>query len=347
MPWSVLWPRRGGGASRRVTRPDRNVGRPRGMNRVVVNVVREQRPTVPFRLVALCCMSRMPRERNSMTQPSPTTDAWIAAFRASHDRLVGLLEPLDAEGIRAESYDTGWPIAQVASHLGSQAEIFDLFLDAGLSGGELPGSERFQEIWGQWDSSTAERQVARSIEANESFVSRIEGLDAEQRTRFRANLFGNPADLSGLLAMRLAEHALHTWDVAVALDPTATVAPDAVELITDATLGSTVRRGARPSDSPAVISVNTTESDSVVHSDHRPRGVACAGRELRRRGDPADSGRSLGAAGLWPSRRRPHPRRTQGPGGVDRPVARCVPGLLTLRRRPVGRRRWTAVGPWG
>lgn len=193
-----------------------------------------------------------------MTQPSPTTDAWIAAFRASHDRLVGLLEPLDAEGIRAESYDTGWPIAQVASHLGSQAEIFDLFLDAGLSGGELPGSERFQEIWGQWDSSTAERQVARSIEANESFVSRIEGLDAEQRTRFRANLFGNPADLSGLLAMRLAEHALHTWDVAVALDPTATVAPDAVELITDATLGSTVRRGARPSDSPAVISVNTT-----------------------------------------------------------------------------------------
>ena len=160
-----------------------------------------------------------------MPQPSPTTDTWIAAVRASHDRLVGLLAPLDAEGIRAESYDTGWPIAQVASHLGSQAEIFELFLDAGLSGGELPGSERFQEIWGQWDSSTAERQVARSIEADESFVSRIEGLDAEQRTRFRANLFGNPADLSGLLAMRLAEHALHTWDVAVALDPTATVSP--------------------------------------------------------------------------------------------------------------------------
>ena len=92
-----------------------------------------------------------------MSQPSPTTDTFIAAVRASHDRLTGLLEPLDADGIRAESYDAGWPIAQVASHLGSQAEIFELFLDAGLTGGELPGSERFQEIWGRWDSSTPEQ----------------------------------------------------------------------------------------------------------------------------------------------------------------------------------------------
>ena len=31
--------------------------------------------------------------------------------------------------------------------------------------------------------------------------------------------------------MRLSEHAVHTWDVAVALDPAAEVAPDAVELL--------------------------------------------------------------------------------------------------------------------
>ena len=193
--------------------------------------------------------------RNPRQRPIPGSPL----FELSHDRLVGLLAPLDAEGIRAESYDTGWPIAQVASHLGSQAEIFELFLDAGLGGGELPGSERFQEIWGQWDSSTPERQVARSIEADESFVSRIEGLDADQRASFRANLFGNPADLSGLLAMRLAEHALHTWDVAVALDPTATVSPDAVALITDATLALPPCDAAPdPPTRRSVISVNTT-----------------------------------------------------------------------------------------
>ena len=31
--------------------------------------------------------------------------------------------------------------------------------------------------------------------------------------------------------MRLSEHAVHTWDVAVSLDPAAEVAPDAVELL--------------------------------------------------------------------------------------------------------------------
>ena len=126
-----------------------------------------------------------------MTQTTTTTDTWIDAMRASHDRLIGLLAPLDGVAIRARSYDDDWSIAQVASHLGSQAEIFGLFLEAGLSGGELPGSEKFQEIWGRWDTSSPEQQVARSIEANEAFLARIEGLTAEQRDGFRATLFGN------------------------------------------------------------------------------------------------------------------------------------------------------------
>src|SRR5262249_62031915 len=36
---------------------------------------------------------------------------------------------------------------------------------------------------------------------------------------------------AGLVRMRLSEHAVHTWDVAVSLDPAAEVAPDAVELL--------------------------------------------------------------------------------------------------------------------
>jgi hypothetical protein len=33
--------------------------------------------------------------------------------------------------------------------------------------------------------------------------------------------------------MRLSEHAIHTWDVEVALDPAATIAPVPVELLID------------------------------------------------------------------------------------------------------------------
>jgi hypothetical protein len=40
-------------------------------------------------------------------------------------------------------------------------------------------------------------------------------------------------DLVGYLGMRLNEHALHTWDVEVSVDPGATVPSDAAALIVD------------------------------------------------------------------------------------------------------------------
>jgi hypothetical protein len=47
-------------------------------------------------------------------------------------------------------------------------------------------------------------------------------------------MFGRmPTDLAGVLGMRLSEHAVHTWDVAVVLDPAAKVAQDAVDLLVD------------------------------------------------------------------------------------------------------------------
>jgi hypothetical protein len=57
--------------------------------------------------------------------------------------------------------------------------------------------------------------------------------------------------------MRLNEHAVHTWDVAVALDPSARVAPDAVELLIDG-VPQTLRWMAKKADESAVIAVTTT-----------------------------------------------------------------------------------------
>lgn len=161
----------------------------------------------------------------------PTT--WIRALRGSRDRLAALLSPLGDDAIKGPSYDTDWSIAQVASHLGSQAEIFALSLEAGLTGGDPPAQERFQEIWGRWDNSTPREQVDNSLAVDEALVSRLEGLSEAERDGFTLAMFGNELDLAGFAGMRLGEHALHTWDVAVALDPTATVAPDATELMTD------------------------------------------------------------------------------------------------------------------
>ena len=64
-------------------------------------------------------------------EPSPAP--WISALRHSHDRLRASAEPLDLAQLEQLSYASEWSIAQVLSHLGSQAEIFGMFLEAGLA----------------------------------------------------------------------------------------------------------------------------------------------------------------------------------------------------------------------
>src|SRR5262249_18787878 len=58
--------------------------------------------------------------------------------------------------------------------------------------------------------------------------------------------------------MRLSEHAVHTWDVAVAIDPTATVLAPAVP-ITINTMSRLVGFVAKPAGWTGVIHVTTTD----------------------------------------------------------------------------------------
>ena len=158
---------------------------------------------------------------------------WLAALRRSHDRMTALVGGLTDEQAMLRSYADEWSLAQVASHLGSQAEIFGLFLTAGLTGADVPDGDTFVPIWDRWNALAPRSQVADSVSANEHFVARLEHLEPEQQDAFALTLFGSDVDIAGLTGLRLGEHALHTWDIAVALDPAATVAPDAVELLID------------------------------------------------------------------------------------------------------------------
>jgi uncharacterized protein (TIGR03083 family) len=184
------------------------------------------------------------------------TNAWINAVRNSHERLVGLLASLDAEEVSGQSYDTEWTIADVASHLGSQAEIFGAFLDAGLNGTEPLSGADFGPIWDRWNALPPTEQVAASITADTAFIARLDRLTPAEAATFSMSLFGTELDLDGFLRMRLGEHAIHTWDVGVALDPTTELAPDAVELLID-TLAELVPRVGSPAAEGRVVVIET------------------------------------------------------------------------------------------
>jgi uncharacterized protein (TIGR03083 family) len=183
---------------------------------------------------------------------------WIDAVRHSHDALRALAGPLTADQLQERSYDTEWSIAQVLSHLGSQAEVFNLWLDAGLTGQDPPGRNEFLPIWEAWNTRSAQAQAADSLQANEALVERLESLDEDERERFRLRMFGMDVDIAALARMRLSEHAIHSWDVAVALDPSARVAPEAVGLLID-TIGQLTVRAGQPDGTKRRVHVSADD----------------------------------------------------------------------------------------
>ena len=256
------------------------------------------------------------------------TATWIRAVRSSLDRFGGLLRPLTAAEVEGPSYNRDWSIADTASHLGSQAEIFGLFLDAGLSGAPAPGGEVFGGIWDRWNALAPAEQVRRSVEANEALVARIEQTTDEERDAFALSALGRELDLTGLVGMRLAELALHTWDVAVALDPSATVSDDAVDLLVDELPAVAARAGKADDGEP--VAVVTTDPDRTFALDLGDpvtlRPSAAAGRRAA-----GAARRGAAPAGLRTARPRPHPGRRRRP--PPQPPPGGLPGLLDRDRR--------------
>jgi uncharacterized protein (TIGR03083 family) len=179
---------------------------------------------------------------------------WIAVLRNSQHRLASIVRPLSPEQLRGPSYHD-WTIAQVLGHLGSQAELFGGWLTAAVDRTDPPGRESMQPVWDAWNARTPEQQAADSTTYNERLVQRFERLTDDQLARMHLNLFGMELDAADLARLRLAEHSVHTWDVAVALDPTALVASDAVALLID-TLDFLANRVGKPQDKTFRLSVH-------------------------------------------------------------------------------------------
>jgi uncharacterized protein (TIGR03083 family) len=158
------------------------------------------------------------------------TDA-IATLRASRERLRNLTEALPADQLERPSFCDGWTIAQVLSHLGSQSEIMMGFLAAARAGEPEPSTDGFPAVWDRWNGLSPVEQRDQALIATDQAVGAIE--DAADDTDLRISLFGGAfvLDVPGFAALRLVEHAVHAWDIAVALDPAATIEDGAVELI--------------------------------------------------------------------------------------------------------------------
>lgn len=184
------------------------------------------------------------------------TRTWFAALARSQERLAALGAGLDGSALRAPSYAAEWSVADVFSHLGSGAEIFLLNLDAALAGTEPPAMSAFREIWDAWNAKRPEDQRSESLAADRTVLERLTSLSDKEITATTVPFIGQQISLGEYTALRLSEHAVHSWDIAVAADPAAVVSPDAVELLID-TLGRFVGFSAKPEGRVFAVTVTT------------------------------------------------------------------------------------------
>ncbi len=179
-----------------------------------------------------------------------------ATLQESTVRLRALVEPLDAEQLRAPAYPKEWTIADVLSHLGSGATIFVRQVNDALSDETTP-SDFSRSVWDDWDARTPEEQAAGLLATDEVLVARLAELTPDDVESVTLPMGPFTVTFDQYLGLRLNEHVLHTWDVEVAFNSDAVLPSEAVAAVLDH-LGFVARFAAKPSGAERTYVVRTS-----------------------------------------------------------------------------------------
>ncbi|GIH09158.1 hypothetical protein Rhe02_72250 [Rhizocola hellebori] len=167
-----------------------------------------------------------------------TADANIAALRSGFDQLATFVRGLSDEQLTGPSGASEWDISQVLSHLGSGSVINLAVLEAALAGNPNPGNDFNKQVWARWDAMAPAERAQGFLEHNEILTTRYESLDPDTRANLLVDMgfLPAPVDVATVTSFRLSEFTLHSWDVRVGLDPSATLLPQATTLLVESSL---------------------------------------------------------------------------------------------------------------
>jgi uncharacterized protein (TIGR03083 family) len=194
-----------------------------------------------------------------------------AVLAGSVKRLRQLAEPLQPGELRSQAYPSEWTVADVLSHLGSGAVITALRVDEALGGSAVDS----QPIWDEWNAKDPDAKAADALRADQALLDRLDALSADERERFQVEVGPMRLDFGGFVRLRVNEHTVHTWDIAVAFDPTAVLAPDAVDTVLLA-LPMIATFVGKPTGTTRDVTVRTTTPDHRFVISLSADGVAVA-----------------------------------------------------------------------
>ena len=183
--------------------------------------------------------------------------AHLEPLRASVARLRDIVESLDDAQLEQQAYPTEWRIADVLAHVGSGAVIMSRRVEDGLAGRSMP-EEFAPSVWEEWNAKSPREKADAAVAADRELVARLEAVGEQERSAFSTSFGPLTVGFDDLIAFRLNEHGMHTWDVEVTLDSTAGLHPEQIALIID-NLGLIARYTAKPTGSLRTVAVRTTE----------------------------------------------------------------------------------------
>ena len=156
----------------------------------------------------------------------------LSVLRSSVERLSAQVRPLDDEQLVRHAYPSAWSIADVLSHVGSSGVIMGRRLDDAVAGRAMP-DEFSEQVWAEWDAKAPRAKADDGLAVDASFMSQLERVGADDQSALSIPFGPITFDWDQFVRTRLNEHLLHGWDVAVSLDPSATLPSDGVPFVID------------------------------------------------------------------------------------------------------------------
>jgi uncharacterized protein (TIGR03083 family) len=206
--------------------------------------------------------------------PSIDNETLLHTLGHSVDRLRDVVAGLDDEQLTSPAYPSAWSIADVLSHLGSGAVIMTRRLDDAFAGQPFP-DDFSSGVWDTWNAKAPRAKADDALVTDRAFLDRALASTADERSSFQVSFGSLVRDFAQVVGMRLNEHTLHSWDIEVALDPTATLAAESTAIVVDQ-LELTARYTGKPTDAPRVVVVATTAPERRFEIRTGPDGTTFA-----------------------------------------------------------------------
>ena len=183
-------------------------------------------------------------------------DPHLEALRSSAARLRDLVATMSEAELNRSAYPSEWSIADVLSHIGSGAVIMHRRLDDVLAGLDTP-DDFAPGAWDAWNAKTPTAQRDDALAADASLLAAMDSVTADERAAFSFDMGPLKLGFDAFVAMRLNEHAFHTWDIEVTVDPAAVIPEQVAALVVD-NLELIARYTAKPTGGTATITIATT-----------------------------------------------------------------------------------------